>query len=467
MSDLAQDTPLQQAVPWMLKDEALAISALEYLPTEFFPPLFKEAFTGRQTKLVRAMVAAWPFHRLSMGALPTISHMETLKAVLDALDFLMTQKVRPRRWKLQELDLQKVHQDFWDEKTGGIDVSYTPWVLSQKETGKEQEPECGVKQPLRVLAEFDLCGEHLKETDKYLLKWAKQRKGSVQLCCRELKIRASQVYTVIGILNTLDRDRVQELELNSWWPQGSQAWFAHCLGQLGNLCKLPLLGTHQTALSGNCALPDMKKCVTESVPQFPILDCLQHLYMNGIYFLKDNLETVLRCLKTPLETLSITQSQLSQADLNHLPLSVNLHQLTHLNLSSVILSSLRTGPLRLLLERVAATLKTLELEGCRMKVSQLSAILPVLSQCTQLTKINFLDNDISMAVLQDLFHYTANLSELLLEMYPAPLESYDDTGHVLKDRFAQHCSELMDILRAIRQAKSVYFAAGTCFVYYN
>ncbi|OBS70219.1 hypothetical protein A6R68_01240, partial [Neotoma lepida] len=464
MSDPAQDTLQQQAVQWLLKDEALAISALEYLPTDFFPPLFKEAFTGRQTNLVRAMVAAWPFHCLPMGTLMPISHMETLKAVLDALDFLLTQKVRPRRWKLQVLDLQKAYQDSWDGQAGGIDVSYTPQVLSQKQT-MEHDPEHEVKQPLRVLVDIGLSGECLKETDKYLLKWARLRKGSVQLCCRELKIGASHVYTVIEILNILDRDCVQDLELNSWWQQGNHAWFAHCLGQLGNLCKLPLLGICQTLFSGNSAPPDMKNCVTEPVPQFPNQDCLEHLYMNDIYFLKGNLETLLRCLKTPLETLSITHSQLSQADLNHLPLSLNLHQLTHLNLSSVVLSCLSTGPLHSLLKKVAATLKILELEGCRMKVSQLSALLPVLSQCTQLIKINLRDNDISMTVLQDLFHHTANLSQLILELYPAPLECYDDMGHVLKDRFAQHCSELMDILRAIRQPKYVCFAVSTCFMF--
>uniref|UniRef100_A0A8C8UMK0 PRAME family member 12-like n=1 Tax=Peromyscus maniculatus bairdii TaxID=230844 RepID=A0A8C8UMK0_PERMB len=303
---------------------------------------------------------------------------------------------------------------------------------------------------------------HHLETDKYLLKWARQRKGSVQLCCRELKIRESHVYTVIGILNILDRDRLQELELNSWWPQGSQAWFAHCLGQLGNLCKLPVLGTQQTALSGNCALPDMKKCVTEPVPQFPNLDCLQHLYMNGIYFLKDNLETLLRCLKTPLETLSITHSQLSQADLNHLPLSLNLHQLTHLNLSSVVLSCLSTGPLRLLLERVAATLKTLELAGCRMKDSQLSALLPALSQCSQLTRVCFYDNDFSMAVLKDLLQSMANLSKLILELYPAPLECYDHQGYILVEKFTQVCPVLWDIVTAQRQPNIVAFATLIC-----
>ncbi|KAL6071745.1 hypothetical protein STEG23_009081 [Scotinomys teguina] len=465
MSDPPENS-LEWIVQWWLRDESMAISALEHMPTDFFPPLFTGAFTGRHTNLVRAMVAAWPFHNLSFGTLGTISHMETLKAVLDALDFLLTQKVRPRRWKLQVLDLQRVHKDSWDEQAGGIDVSYSPQVLSQKQT-TEQEPECGVQQPLRVLADFDLCGEHLKETDKYLLKWARLRKDSVQLCCRELKIRASPVYTVIEILTILHGDHVQELELNSWWQQGSQAWFAHCLERLKNLCKLPLLRIFQTVFSGNSAPPDMKKCLTEPVPQVPNLNCVQHLYLNGIYSLKDNLGTVLRCLKTPLETLSITHSQLSQADLNHLPLSLNLHQLTHLNLSSVVLSHLSTGPLRILLERVAATLKSLELGGCRMKGSQLTVLLPALSQCIQLTKINFLNNDIPMAVLQDLFHHTANLSKLTLELYPAPLECCDDTGGVLQDRFARHCSELIDILRAIRQARSVCFAAGDCFVYYG
>lgn len=51
-----------------------------------------------------------------------------------------------------------------------------------------------------------------------------------------------------------------------------------------------------------------------------------------------------------------------------------------------------------------------------MKISQLSALLPALSQCTQLTKINFYDDDISMAVLQDLFYHTANLRRLTLEL---------------------------------------------------
>ena len=80
----------------LLKDEALTISALPNLPMQLFPPLFKDAFTSRHPNILRQMVAAWPFPTLPVGSLMKIPHLETLKAVLDGLDLLMSQKDRPR-----------------------------------------------------------------------------------------------------------------------------------------------------------------------------------------------------------------------------------------------------------------------------------------------------------------------------------------------------------------------------------
>lgn len=57
MSFQALPTLLQLAVQSLLRDESLAISALQDLPRVLFPPLFKEALTGRFTKTVKAMVA--------------------------------------------------------------------------------------------------------------------------------------------------------------------------------------------------------------------------------------------------------------------------------------------------------------------------------------------------------------------------------------------------------------------------
>lgn len=169
-----------------------------------------------------------------------------------------------------------------------------------------------------------------------------------------------------------------------------------------------------------------------------------------------------RYLKTPLETLSITVCKLSQLDLNSLSQSQSLHQLKHLNLRLVKLIDLYPTPFCDLLNSVAGTLQTLELEGCWMVDSQLITLLPALSQCSQLTRVNFYDNDISMAVLKDLLYHTANLNQLIQELYPAPLECYDDRGDVRVGRFAQLCPELMDTLITVRQPKRVSFATHMC-----
>ncbi|CAO2622800.1 PRAME family member 8 [Lemmus lemmus] len=118
-------------------------------------------------------------------------------------------------------------------------------------------------------------------------------------------------------------------------------------------------------------------------------------------------------------------------------------------------------PLRALLENVADTLETLELQGYGMKDYQLSELLPALSQCSQLTKVNFYTNDFSMNVFSDLLYHTANLSKMTMEQYPAPLECYE-WRHISIERFSQLCSQLMDTLRAIRQPKRLSFATDIC-----
>ena len=87
---------LDLAAMSLLRKEDLAMSALEFLPIELFPPLFMEAFWGRHRKILKALVQAWPFVRLPLGGLMQTPHLVTLQAVLDGLDVLLTQKDRPR-----------------------------------------------------------------------------------------------------------------------------------------------------------------------------------------------------------------------------------------------------------------------------------------------------------------------------------------------------------------------------------
>ena len=80
----------------LVRDEALAISSLEYLPMELYPPLFMAAFSGRHSETLKAMVQAWPFAHLPLGGLMQKPHQGTIQAVLDGLDVLLAQKVHPR-----------------------------------------------------------------------------------------------------------------------------------------------------------------------------------------------------------------------------------------------------------------------------------------------------------------------------------------------------------------------------------
>ena len=79
----------------------------------------------------------------------------------------------------------------------------------------------------------------------------------------------------------------------------------------------------------------------------------------------------------------------------------------------------RVTHLQILLEKVAESLQTLELENYRKKESQLSVLLSALSQCSQLTLVNCYDNHFSSPVLKDLLQCIANLSKLTVEWYPA------------------------------------------------
>ncbi|XP_008839545.1 PRAME family member 12-like [Nannospalax galili] len=461
MSFQAPPTLVEVAKQCLLGDEAVAISALQYLPKRFIPPLFMEAFTGRRLKVLREMVAAWPYPCLPVGALMEKPHLETLKAVLDGVDKLLRHKVHPRSWKLQVLDLRTVQHSFWNTWAGMEDAGSSAQAVSDKQIVKDL-PRYALRRRLKVFTDLSL-RIHLSEYQTYLLQWAEQRKSSLKLCCPKMQICALPVDRILKVLTIIQPEFIEELELFSGWSPSTLEQVSPYLGQMRNLHKLFLARIHKYNFSvENTSADPEEMCVSKFISQFSKFDSLQHLYLNGLFFLSDHMKQLFSCLKTPLETLSISRCLFSQCDLNSLCQCQSLRQLKHLSVRGVEFFDLCLMDMRVFLERVADTLQTLELEHCGMQDSQLSAFLPALSQCSQLTKVNFYDNDISMAILRDLLHHTANLSQLTLELYPAPLECFDDVGDILPERFAQICLQLMDALIAIRQPKTVSFATNMC-----
>nr|XP_017449408.1 oogenesin-2-like [Rattus norvegicus] len=169
-----------------------------------------------------------------------------------------------------------------------------------------------------------------------------------------------------------------------------------------------------------------------------------------------------RYLKKPLEILYMANCPLSQSDLDYLTYCLNIFELRCLTLINVNLCYSLLEPLGFLLERVRHTLECLELKSCHMGESQFNALLPALSQCSCLTEVNFYDSELSLLFLKQLLYHTAKLSQLTDEMYPAPLECYDNGDVILTHRLEKFCPELLDILKAKRQPKEVIFATMQC-----
>ncbi|XP_036031691.1 PRAME family member 8-like [Onychomys torridus] len=454
-------TLLGLAVRSLLRHEALAISALQKLPMVLFPSLFKEAFNSRYMKIITAMVAEWPFSCLPVGALMQDTDVVILQAVLDGVEMLLKQKVHPRRSKLQVLDLRDVSHGFWDVCPRTEHGESSKGTLNKEQTGNGL-PRYVLRRVLKVITDFDL-RTHLDEQQAYLLQWSQQQKRFVQLCCMKMTIFETPMEIIKMVLNSFQPYYIEELELCTGWTPAALRHFAHCFGQMRNLHKLHLSCIYiYTNKVVNTSEDVEDKCISRFISQISKFKCLQHLSMNGTYFSSEHMKQLFRCLKSPLESLSIDFCEFSQSDLEHLRQCQRLFQLKHLNLFGIELFNASPITFQFLLENVATTLQTLELEDCGIGDSQLSALLPALSQCIHLTRINIYDNVISMSVLKDLLKSLADMSKVTEEFYPAPLECYDDLGYVLVNKFAKVCPDLLNTLRVKRQPKAIYFATNIC-----
>ncbi|XP_032156342.1 PRAME family member 20 [Sapajus apella] len=441
----------------LLRDQALAVCALEELPMELFPPLFMEAFSRRHCEALKVMVQAWPFPRLPLGSLMKTPCLETFQAVLDGLDALLTQGARLRR-KLQVLDLQDVSENFWMVWSEAMARGFLPNATRRRKPARDC-PVMRGQQRLTVIIDLCLKSRTLDECLTCLFLWVKQREGLLHLCCKKLKVLGTPLHEIKNILNMVNPECIQETEVNCRWRLPDLAEFTPYLGQMRNLHKLTLSHVDVPRYIS----PEQKKeSVTQFTSQFLKLHHLQKLYMNRVSFLEDHLAQLLSCLKAPLKTLTITNCVLSESDLRHLSQSPSISQLTTLDLSGISLANLSLVPLQLLLEKVAATLEYLDLDDCGIEDSQVNAVLPALSRCFELTTLSLCGNPISMATLENLLSHTIRLNNLRLELYPAPRESYDAYGALCRRRFAQLGAELMGRVKDLRQTKRILFCTACC-----
>nr|XP_031539450.1 PRAME family member 12-like [Vicugna pacos] len=202
--------------------------------------------------------------------------------------------------------------------------------------------------------------------------------------------------------------------------------------------------------------------VVQFTSQFLRLHHLRDLYMESPSFLEGRLDQMLRCLENPLDNLSITSCQLTESDLAHLSQCPSIRQLKGLDLHGVTLTSFSPELLQVLLEKVAATLRELDLDQCRIMDSHLEAILPALSRCSQLRSLSLCGNFFSMATMEKLLRHTAGLPSLSQELYPAPRESYSPQGTFHPTRLASLGAALFEILRGLGRPRTIQLSSSSC-----
>ncbi|KAM5320135.1 PRAME family member 12-like [Glossophaga mutica] len=439
----------------LLRDKPLTVEALECMPSDLFPPLFKEAFFGMHKASLKAMVCAWPFDCLPLGGLTRMPQRGALQAVFDGLDMLIAQPVRPSRWRLRVLDLRNTGQHFWSQ-----DSEDEAMELSEAEPMAEGGSE--TQQPLAPLEMFvDLCFSSRSQYYffTYLISWAKKREGSLHLCCKTLEVLEVPV-RYLQSLALVQLGCVQEVEVNCPWSLSSLAKFASYLGQMTNVRKLSLSHIH-TPLSQEEERNE-ELHVSQFTSQFLRLQCLQKLHLHSPTFLSGHLEQMLSCLQTNLETLSIVNCPLLELDVMHLSTCPNLCQLKDLDLSGVCLTEFDPELLCTLLGKVTDTLQSLDLIYCGIMDSHVEVIVPALSCCHQLRALSMSGNPLSLAAVEKLLRHTTGLPSLSLEVYPAPLESYDANATLDLEKFAQAREEVTGILRDLGQSRSVYLSTSPC-----
>uniref|UniRef100_G1Q2K9 Uncharacterized protein n=1 Tax=Myotis lucifugus TaxID=59463 RepID=G1Q2K9_MYOLU len=457
MSIWTPPTLLRLAGRSLLRDQASAITALEYLPAELFPPLFIQAYRRRKRKPLKAMVHAWPFTILPLGCLSQLSLDKVLKAMLDGLDVLIAQEVRPRRWKLRVLDLRNSGANFWRMWCGDSTQNCSPTepVAVHSSSPNMEHPLA----PLEVFLDLDFNERDGDEFFMYIIQWAQQREGLLHLCCKALRISEVPFQRVRKVLDGVQLDCIQEVKVKCTWDLPTLGTFALYLGQMSNLQRLSLSHIHM--LTEEEEKQQEQGSFSQFLSQMLSLRHLQDLNMDSPSFLRGRLDQMLRCLQTPLDKLSVTNChRLTHSDLTHLFQCPNLRQLKSLHLFGLSLADFSLEPLRALLEAVAPTLEDLGLDNCGMVDSQVEAILPVLSRCHQLRVFTISENNFSVATVEKLLRHTAGLRSLELELYPVPLECYRIQGTVNKERLAQIRAELMGILRELGQPRAI--CLGKC-----
>uniref|UniRef100_G1QBV8 Uncharacterized protein n=1 Tax=Myotis lucifugus TaxID=59463 RepID=G1QBV8_MYOLU len=455
----------------LLRDQPAAITALEYLPAEFFKLLFIQACRRRMWKPLKVLVQAWPFSVLPLGSLMRLPPVMVLKVVLEGLDGLLAQEVRLLQVPGRVLGIPETG---WVRACEGlrVDLKFLTVPVRPREPLHTTKLTVGSRglpmgqghlQNLPCLLPVVLKGTRSAEQEGWRINHVSQRPVDLEESHEEEveeeeeeeeeKMEEEEKEVQEEEEQEEQKEKKQALEEEYLWEreEEEQEWEDE-------------EDWEREEQEWEREEQEEQRYFSQFFSQMLRLQHLKKLSLDSPSFLRDRLDQMLRCLQTPLDKLSIWLCwQLTRSDLTHLFQCPNLRQLKSLRLCGANLTDCSPEPLRGL-EAVAPTLQDLRLDNCVMVDSQVEAILPVLSRCHQLRDFTITENPLSVATVEKLLHHTPGLRSLESERYPVPLECYRIHETVTR-RVALIQAELMGTLRELGQPRTIhldtkYFSSG-------
>ncbi|NXT50993.1 LRC14 protein, partial [Pluvianellus socialis] len=472
--------------------------ALDLLPTELYPVLFRAAFLDERTLALRDLVGTWPFPVLSFqrllghrrcGRRPLLGEKPSklcVQAVILAVVAHLRRELEepdrdPSRCRLRVLDMTGLQDDDTDRGPEWMSLWSGTVALAKAciEVSKHQS-ECrkrgskrhkgpsgasAAPQPVGVEVRADL---FVNGTSFGVLRDALQTAaGPLRLKCRDFHAEELSVAGTVSLLESLEPAGVRRVDLrfNNLGLAGLCAVLPH-LARFTNLLSLKLPYSN---VNVRRPAAGMDAGFRRLAGQLGRLSCLKELNL-GSSRLSGKLRQLLGDLQTPLESLELAFCHLLPTDLAFLSQSLHAPALKKLDLSGHDFSENLLQPLRHLLEETSASLLHLDLMECRLTDSRLEALLPTLCRCSRLRCLGLFGNPLSTPGLKTLLRKTVALPDLRLVVYPYPMDCYSPepprppSGWLFEDavdeeRFAAVSAELCRMLVSSGRADAVWTAS--------
>ena len=143
--------------------------------------------------------------------------------------------------------------------------------------------------PLVVFIELHLKERTLDGFLTYLMRWVEERKASIHLCCKKLKIVSMPMENIVKVLSMVQLNCIQEVQVNCTWHLSTLAMFAPLLGQMSNVQRLLLSHIHVPAFE-----EQEEQHVVQITSQFLRLHHLRDIRMESPSYLEGCLDQMLR-----------------------------------------------------------------------------------------------------------------------------------------------------------------------------